>query len=349
VRGLGSKINFINYALMLNVAIIGFGLSGRYLQASFFETNPNFNLKTIVSVHQNPKESYPNVTVAKSIDEVLADATIDLVSICSPNDTHFDYTKRALLAGKHVLVEKPFTATSKEAEELISLAKTQHKILTIFQNRRWDSDFLTVKKMIEEKRLGEILNFEIHFNRFKPDLNPKKWKETNTATSGVLYNLGAHIIDQTIVLFGIPKNVWGQTFTQRENSTIDDAFDLQLDYGKLKVTLRSSLMAREDSPRYIIHGTKGSFVKYGIDVQEDHLKAGKMPMDIDFGVEPTIQYGTLYTEKDGLPFTEKIETEKGNWAMLFQNVYDAIVHDKTLLVKPAEVLEQIKIIETIKK
>jgi scyllo-inositol 2-dehydrogenase (NADP+) len=349
VRGLGSKINFINYALMLNVAIIGFGLSGRYLQASFFETNPNFNLKTIVSVHQNPKESYPNVTVAKSIDEVLADATIDLVSICSPNDTHFDYTKRALLAGKHVLVEKPFTATSKEAEELISLAKTQHKILTIFQNRRWDSDFLTVKKMIEEKQLGEILNFEIHFNRFKPDLNPKKWKETNTATSGVLYDLGAHIIDQTIVLFGIPKNVWGQTFTQRENSTIDDAFDLQLDYGKLKVTLRSSLMAREDSPRYIIHGTKGSFVKYGIDVQEDHLKAGKMPMDIDFGVEPTIQYGTLYTEKDGLPFTEKIETEKGNWAMLFQNVYDAIVHDKTLLVKPAEVLEQIKIIETIKK
>jgi scyllo-inositol 2-dehydrogenase (NADP+) len=333
---------------MLNVAIIGFGLSGRYLQAPFFETNPNFNLKTIVSVNQNPKEFYPNVTVAKSIDEVLADATIDLVSICSPNETHFDYTKRALLAGKHVLVEKPFTTTSKEAKELILLAKTQHKILTIFQNRRWDSDFLTVKKMIEEKRLGEILNFEIHFNRFKPHLNPKKWKEVNTASSGVLYDLGAHIIDQTIVLFGIPKNVWGQTFTQREHSTIDDAFNIQLDYGKLKVTLRSSLMAREDSPRYIIHGTKGSFVKYGIDLQEDHLKAGKMHTDIDFGVEPTTQYGTLYSEKNGLPFIEKIETEKGNWAMLFQNVYDAIVHNKILLVKPAEVLEQIKIIETIK-
>jgi scyllo-inositol 2-dehydrogenase (NADP+) len=333
---------------MLNVAIIGFGLSGRYLQAPFFETYPNFNLTTIVSVNQNPKEFYPNIKVAKSINEVLADATIDLVGICSPNETHFNYTKLALLAGKHVLVEKPFTATSKEAEELILLAKTQHKILSVFQNRRWDSDFLTVKKIIEEKRLGEILNFEIHFNRFKPNLNPKKWKETYTASSGVLYDLGAHIIDQTILLFGTPKNVWGQTFTQREHSNIDDAFDIQLDYGKLKVTLRSSLMVREDSPRYIIHGTKGSFVKYGIDVQEDQLKAGMMPMDIGFGIEPAIQYGTLYTEKDRLPFTEKIETEKGNWATLFENVYDAIVHGETSLVKPEEVLEQIKIIEMVK-
>jgi scyllo-inositol 2-dehydrogenase (NADP+) len=333
---------------MLNVAIIGFGLSGRYLQAPFFETNPNFNLTTIVSVHQNPKEFYPNVTVAKSIDEVLADATIDLVSICSPNETHFDYTKRALLAGKHVLVEKPFTATSKEAEELILLAKTQNKILTVFQNRRWDSDFLTVKKVIKEKRLGEILNFEIHFNRFKPDLNVKKWKEIHSATSGVLYDLGAHIIDQAIVLFGTPKNVWGQTFTQRKYSDIHDAFNIQMDYGKLKLTLRSSLMVRENSPRYIIHGTNGSFVKRGVDVQENDLKGGKLPNNIGFGIEPIEQSGTLYTEKNRMPIVEKIESEKGNWAILFQSVYDAIVYGETLLVKPKEIVEQIKIIEKIK-
>ena len=163
-----------------------------------------------------------------------------------------------------------------------------------------------------------------------------------------MYDLGAHIIDQAIVLFGAPKNVWGQAFTQREHSTIDDAFHIQLDYGKTKVTLRSSLMVREDSPRYIIHGTKGSFVKHGIDVQEDQLKAGGMPMDISFGVEPIEQWGTLYSEKDGLPFTEKIKTEKGNWAVLFQNVYDAIVHGELLLVKLEEVLEQIKIIELVK-
>lgn len=347
--GLGNNIFFANYFKMLNVAIIGFGLSGKYLQAPFFETNPHFNLTTIVSVNQNPKDFYPNVQVAKSIEEVIADATIDLVSICSPNETHYDYAKLALQAGKHVLVEKPFTATSKEAEELISLAKTQRKILSIFQNRRWDSDFLTVKKLIEENRLGEILNFEIHFNRFKPTLNVKKWKEATTSTNGVLSDLGAHIIDQTIVLFGVPKNVWGQTFTQREHSAIDDAFDIQLDYGKLKVTLRSSLMVREDSPRYIIHGTKGSFVKYGMDVQEDQLKTGMIPMDVGFGIEPIERHGTIYTEKNGLPFTEKIETEKGNWAVLFQNIYDVIMHAVPLLVKPEEVVEQIKIIEKIKR
>jgi scyllo-inositol 2-dehydrogenase (NADP+) len=333
---------------MLNVAIIGFGLSGRYLQAPFFETNPNFNLTIIVSAHQNPKEFYPNVTVAKSIDEVLADETIDLVSICSPNDTHFTYAKQALQAVKHVLVEKPFTATSKEAEELISLALTQRKILTIFQNRRFDSDFLTVKKLIEENRLGEILNFEIYYNRFKPALNVKKWKEKNTTSSGVLYDLGAHIIDQTIVLFGKPLHFSGKAFTQREYSTIDDAFDIQLDYGKLKVTLRSSLMVSEETPRYIVQGSKGSFVKYGIDVQEDHLKAGMLPNEKDFGIEPTSQSGILSIQKNTTAFTEKIKTEKGNWELLFQNIHDAIAHGKTLLVKPEEVVEQIKIMEGIK-
>lgn len=333
---------------MLNVALIGFGLSGRYLQAPFFETNPNFNLKTIVSNSQNPKEYFPNVNVAKSLDEVLADDSIDLVSICSPNSTHFEYAKKTLLAGKNVLVEKPFTATIEEAEELIALAKETGKLLTIFQNRRFDSDFMTVKKIIEDGLLGEILNFEIHFNRFKPVLNPKKWKETVSPANGILYDLGAHIIDQAIVLFGSPQSVWGQSFTQREGSEIEDAFDIRLDYGKLKVTLRSSLLVREDSPRYIIHGTKGSFVKYGIDVQEDHLKAGLQPTDAGFGLEPSSQKGILNADMNGLGVRGTVETLTGNWALLFQNLHDVIVDGKELLIKPEEVLEQIKIIEQVR-
>ncbi len=333
---------------MLNVALIGFGLSGRYLQAPFFEANPNFNLKTIVSNSQNPKDFFPSVQVAKSLDEVLADSAIDLVSICSPNSTHFEYAKRSLLANKHVLVEKPFTATAKEAEELISLAKKQGKILSVFQNRRFDSDFLTVKKIIDGNFLGEIHSFEIHFNRFKPVLNPKKWKETVGAGSGIIYDLGSHIIDQVITLFGVPKDVWGQTFTQRENSEIDDAFDIRLDYGKLKVTLKSSLLVREDTPRYIIHGTKGSFIKYGIDVQEDHLKMGMKLTNSDFGIEAVKNLGILHTEINGLIVKGTVETEQGNWGLLFQNLYDAIVDGKELLIKPEEVLEQIRIIEKIK-
>jgi scyllo-inositol 2-dehydrogenase (NADP+) len=333
---------------MLNVALIGFGLSGRYLQAPFFEANPNFKLKTIVSTNQNPKDFFPSVQVARSLDEVLTDSDIDLVSICSPSLTHFEYAKRSLLAGKHVLVEKPFTATVREAEELILLTKKQGKILSVFQNRRFDSDFLTVKKVIEGDFLGEIHSFEIHFNRFKPVLNPKRWKEVVSPANGILYDLGSHIIDQVITLFGIPKDVWGQTFKQRENSEIDDAFDIKLDYGTLKVTLKSSLLVREDTPRYIIHGTKGSFIKHGIDEQEDHLKMGMKPSDTCFGIESVKNSGILNTEINGLIFKGIIETEKGNWALLFQNLYNAIVDGKELLIKPEEVLEQIRIIEKVK-
>jgi scyllo-inositol 2-dehydrogenase (NADP+) len=333
---------------MLNVAIIGFGLSGRYLQAPFFEANPNFDLKTIVT-SQDAKSVFPNVAIAQNLEEVLADDAIDLVSICSPNATHFEYAKRTLLAEKNVLVEKPFTATVEEAEELIALSKKQEKVLSIFQNRRFDSDFLTVQNVIESGFLGKIINFEIHFNRYKPVLNPKKWKEIVAPASGIIYDLGSHIIDQAISLFGTPQNVWGQTFTQRKHSEIDDAFDIKLDYRDLKVSLRASLLVREDSPRYIIHGTKGSFIKYGIDVQEDHLKAGKQPTDTDFGIEPTTNSGILNTETNGISFRGNVETMKGNWALLFQNLHDAIMDGKELLIKPEEVLEQIRIIEKVKR
>lgn len=332
---------------MLNVALVGFGLSGRYLQAPFFIANPNFNLKTVVTVSQNPQLVYPSVQAAKNLDEVLTDAEIDLVSICTPSHTHFDYAKQCLLAGKHVLVEKPFTATAAEAEELILLAKKQGKILSIFQNRRFDSDFMTVKKVVENQLLGDLVAFEIHFDRHKPILNPKRWKEAATPANGILYDLGAHIIDQTIVLFGKPNSVVGDTFIQREGSEIDDAFHIRLDYGKLKVILKSSLLVREEGPRYILHGTKGSFIKYGLDVQEDHLKAGLMPRMEGFGVESSDKWGILNTETNGQHFRGHIVTEVGNWDFLFQNLYEAIAEGKELLVKPEEVLEQIKIIEVV--
>lgn len=332
---------------MLTVAIIGFGLSGRYLQAPFFEANKNYFLKTILSNHQNPKQFFPSVNVVKNIEDILNDPSIDLVSICSPNKTHYNYAKLALNAGKHVLVEKPFTAFSKQAMELISLSKSKNKIISVFQNRRFDSDFLTVKKLIDSKKLGEVLNFEIHYNRFKPELNLKKWKETNDEGSGIIYDLGAHIIDQAIALFGIPLNIWGQSFTQRKNSLIQDAFDIKLDYGKLKVTLRSSLIVPEQSARYIIHGSEGSFIKYGLDVQEDNLKAGMQPTDKGFGIEPIEQQGTMFTHHENETNSQSVNTERGNWALLFENLYEAIVYGRELLIKPEDVLQQLKIIETV--
>lgn len=308
--------------------------------------NPNYRLKSIVT-SQDVSSIYAGVQSVKSIDDVLNDPEIELVSIASPSETHFEYAKKALLAGKHVLVEKPFTATAAEAAELVDLAPKQGKILSIFQNRRFDADFRTIQKILDNNLLGEILNVEIRYDRWKPILNPKRWKEVIAPANGILYDLGAHIIDQTLVLFGKPDSVWGQTFTQREGSEIDDAFDIRLDYGKLKVKLCSSLLVREETPRYTIHGTKGSFVKFGVDVQEDQSKAGLTPSHAEWGKEPEANWGLLNTEINGLPFRGKVESEVGNWGILFQNLYEAIMQGKELIIKPEQVLEQIRIIEQV--
>ncbi len=277
------------------------------------------------------------------------DKEIDLVSIASPNNTHFEYAQKCLLAGKHILVEKPFTATAKQAETLISLAKKQKKHLFVFQNRRFDSDYLTVKHIVDNHLLGELISFEAHFNRFKPLLNPKKWKEIADPSNGILYDLGSHITDQVVGLFGRPLSISGKTFTQREHSEVDDAFDVRLDYGRLKVTLKSSLLVREDTPRYILQGTKGSFVKYGIDIQEDQLKAGMMPNDVGFGSENIDYQGLINAEINGIGIRGKVETKVGAWYLLFQNIYDVIVLGKEPLIKMSDVLEQIKILEKVKQ
>ncbi|MDI9870215.1 Gfo/Idh/MocA family oxidoreductase [Flectobacillus roseus] len=334
---------------MINIALVGFGLSGRYLQAPFITANSNYHLKTIVTSNALAKELYPDVQIVSSIEDVLADSTIDLVSIASPNATHYEYAKKALLANKHVLVEKPLASTSQEAEELILLAKQQNKVLSVFQNRRFDSDFLTVQKILKAKLLGDIVSYEVRYDRYKPVLNPKKWKETPSPGSGIIYDLGPHILDQALVLFGVPQKVWGQTYTQREGSLIDDAFDIYLSYDKMTVKLSSSLLVREESPRYRINGTKGSFVKYGIDHQEDHLKADLLPQMAGFGVEPIENQGAIYSNIGDVVVKGKVETEVGNWGLLFQNLYEAIAEGKELLIKPELVLEQIKIIEAVKQ
>ena len=328
----------------INVALIGFGLSGRYLQAPFFEKSTDFHLKTIVTSQQDWQTIYPHAVRADSLAAVLADDAIDLVSICSPNHTHFDYARQCLLAGKHVLVEKPFTATAAEAEILITLAQKQNRHVFVFQNRRFDSDFLTIRQLLADGELGNLLRYEAHFNRFKPLLNPKKWKEIPGVSNGILYDLGSHLIDQCIALFGAPLSVQGETYTQRAGSDIDDAFDLWLDYGTMKAYLHASLMVREPAPRYVLHGTKASFVKYGIDQQEDQLKAGLLPGMPGFGEEPASIYGTKYTEAGDVPREEKIKSLPGNWQALFDNMAEVLLHGAVPAIRMEEVVQQLQVI-----
>ena len=334
----------------LNVGLIGFGLSGRYLIAPFLMVNPHFNLKTVVQQSASTaSELYPSVKSEKNLDALLADTDIDLIIVSSPNPTHFDYARRSLLAGKHVLIEKPMAATAAEAQILMDFAEKKGKVLSVYQNRRFDGDFQTVQKVIKSGMLGDVLNYEARFDRWAPNANPKKWKEVVSPSTGVLYDLGAHILDQALVLFGVPKSYSGQVMTQRENTVIDDAFDVRLDYGKMQVSLKASLLVREPTPRYRINGTHGSFVKYGIDPQEDMLKAGMTPDMKGFGEDSPAFYGHLNTDYKGLHIQGTVETMAGNFGLLFQNLYDAIVEGKELSVKPELIVEQIKIMEAVKK
>lgn len=334
---------------MIKVGIIGYGLSGRYLQGPFFQSNGDFELKYFVTSQQITKNLFPDTQTLNSIDDLIEKNDIDLISICTPSHTHFEYAKKCLNAGKHVLLEKPVTAAFEEAETLFHLAKSKGLHLFIYQNRRFDSDFLTVKKVIESGILGEILSYEAHFDRYKPLLNPKKWKEVVSPANGILYDLGSHLIDQAVYLFGKPQDISGNVFTQRKGSEIDDAFDIYLDYGQLKVTLKSSLMVKNQGPKYIIHGTMGTFTKYGIDIQEDHLVAGYWPFNQNFGKESREFDGTVVTNFSGLELTGKFETIKGQWNLLFENISDVLQKNKPKFFREEEILTQMQIIEKIKK
>ncbi|WP_341225266.1 Gfo/Idh/MocA family oxidoreductase [uncultured Arcticibacterium sp.] len=335
---------------MIKVGLVGFGLSGRWLQAPYFVLHPNFDLKYIVTSQDIGQDLFKGTQKAVDLDQLLADPEIDLISICSPSSTHFDYCKKALNAGKHVLVEKPMTATYEEAQELVELCKKVNKTLMIYQNRRFDGDFMTVKRVIESGVLGEILSYEARWHRYNPILNKKPWKEAVTPANGIIYDLGAHLIDQAIYLFGNPESVNGEVFTQRENSTIDDAFNMNMNYGKVKVKLSASLMVKEFEPRYSIHGTNGSFIKHGLDPQEDHLKAGMLPgVHADFGFEAVENNGQLTANLAGMEMKGEIDTFPGDWMQLYNNLADVILNGAEPIIKPEEVAEQIRVIEEVKK
>ena len=327
---------------ILNVGLVAFGLSGRYFHAPFLSTNPNFKLKTVVERSRNEAQEFdPEIENARSLEELLADESIDLVFICTPNETHFQYAMDCLQNGKHVVIEKPFSATEEEAKQLIAVAEEKGLILTAYQNRRWDSDFLTIKKLMAENKLGDIIEYECRYDRFREVVPTDSWKENKVPVGGNLYNLGPHLIDQALVLFGEPETVTGDIRTVRPNSNIDDYFDVRLGYKDKAVIVKSSLMVYDNFLRYNLHGTKGSFVKGGLDPQEETLRKNILPTEKPWGVEPEDRWGKLSSDA----FTGIVESEAGDYAPFYQNVYDAIVNGAELAVKPSEILRTTRVID----
>ncbi|MBA3813900.1 MAG: oxidoreductase [Alphaproteobacteria bacterium] len=327
----------------IETALIGFGFSGRIFHAPFLKALPQYSLGCVVSSQvQKVNEFLPETKVEANFDTILKDPNIELVVIATPNDTHYSLAKAALEVGKNVVIDKPFTVKSKEAIHLMDIAKCHQKHLTVFHNRRWDGDFLTIKDVIEKGLLGDIYLYEAHYHRYRPHARPDRWKEGhNVPGSGTLYDLGAHLIDQALQLFGPPESVQADVARQRPGSLADDYFHLTFTYGGKRVILKSSSLVYNPGPRYQIHGTQGSFLKSGIDPQEEDLMADKNPLDFDWGVTKADQDGLLSYDSQQL----KISTLPGNYGAFYTQLAEAIWNNKPAPVLAEDALQVIQLIE----
>lgn len=334
----------------INTALCSFGMSGWVFHAPFITTHPGFQLYGVWERTKNlAEEKYPGVKTFRSLEALLEDDAIELVVVNTPSVTHFDFARQALEAGKHIIVEKPFTATVAEAEELIALANKKSLHLSVYHNRRYDSDYRTVKKILDEGLLGPIVEAEIHYDRFVPALSYKLHKETPTPGVGVLYDLGSHLIDQALQLFGMPIAVFADIAINRPGSKVSDYFDLKLFYPEHRVILKSSYYVREAMPGYQLHGKLGSFIKHKTDVQELDLLAGKVPGGPEWGVEPENQQGLLHTEKDGAIIREHIPSLRGDYSLYYEGIYQALRFQAPVPVSGEEGKKVIRVIEAANK
>lgn len=329
----------------IKTGIASYGLSGKAFHAPFISTNEAFELSVICERSKNEAcVTYPHVKIVRSFDELISDASLELIIVNTPDVTHFDYCRLALEAGKHVIVEKPFVFTVAEGEALIKLAAEKGLMLTVFQNRRWDGDFMTIRKVLNENRLGQIVEYRAAFQRYRPQITDT-WKERNDRFVGIVYNLGPHLVDQAVCLFGKPTGVFAQIKKQRANSQIDDFCHIILVYPELQVTLTAGMMMKEPIASFVLHGTNGSFVKYGIDPQENQLRAGMLPTESGYGFDAPQEYGTLVYELNCETIRKTVETIPGNYKHYFDAVANSIRKQTTPPVSPSENLLIIRILE----
>ncbi len=334
----------------INTAICSFGMSGWVFHAPFIQSHPGFNFYAVWERTKNlAQEKFPNVKTFRSLEEMLADDNVELVVVNTPNVTHYEYAKQALLAGKHVVCEKPFTVSVWEADELIALADKQNKKISVFQNRRYDSDYKTIRQILDAGLLGNIVEAEFHFDRFKEELSPKLHKETPGPGTGALYDLGSHLIDQALQLFGMPVSVFADITNMRPASQVDDYFEVLLYYPAHRVRIKGSYQVREALPGYVIHGSKGSFIKPKTDVQEGQLQAGMLPTDAGYGVEPETEKGLLHTADQGNVIREYVPSATGNYTDYYNGIYNAIMHDEALPVTAEQGRNVVQIIEAALK
>lgn len=327
--------------MTLRAGLIGYGLGGRVLQAPVIAA-AGFELAAVVTSRADEvKADFPNAAVLATAEELNARPDIDLVCIASPNYVHFDQARMAMEAGKHVVVDKPFTSTSAEARQLVELSEKTKRVLCCFQNRRWDADFLTIKRLIQEDTLGEILMYSARWDRFRTQVR-EPWRDAETPGAGVLYDLGPHQIDQMLVLFGTPDWIQADLTTHREGVIATDLYELRFGIGNLRIALGSATIAADQQRYFRLLGRKASFLKHGFDPQEPQLKKGVSPNDPQFGEDPPEAWGVL-TDASGA--TKSVRSENGVWRKLYEGVRAAIETGSPSPVPPRDSARVIGIIE----
>ena len=330
---------------MVRAGLIGFGLAGQAFHAPVIRGVRGMELACVLERRgTKAREKYPEVRVARTLDELLEDKSIQLCVVATPNDSHYEYARACVLAGRDVVVDKPFAPTLKEAEALVRLAAEHGRLITVYQDRRWDGDFQTLKKIVASGKLGTVVEFEARFDRFRPEPKANAWRErADHPGAGVLFDLGPHVIDQALVLFGEPASITASAFCQRKTSQVDDAFDVGLEYPGLRAMARARILAYAPGPHLLVHGTKGSFVKYGMDPQEARLRGDKVPQGFDWGAdwgeESEEWWGTLSVV--GEP-SVRVKTERGDYRGFYENVRDAIEKNAPLEVTPEQALRTMR-------
>lgn len=332
---------------MIKVGLVGFGLAGRSFHAPVIRAVPGLQLAAIVQRSgTEAAEKYPDVRIVRSLDELLAIAEIHLVVIATPNDTHYELAARCLAAGRDVVVDKPFATTLEEASALVQFAKAEGRLLTVYQNRRYDGDFQAIRKLVADGTLGRIVRFETSYDRFRPQLKPGAWRETKRAGSGILFDIAPHLIDHALVLFGLPEAVTADVRIERENALADDAFDIMLHYRNgLRAVLRSSILAAAPRARFVIFGTKGSFVKQMFDPQEINLRRGFIPADKPWGAETEENWGVLTVPAGDSFEHRRIPSATSDYRDYYANVRDAILGRAELAVSPEWSLNIMRLLE----
>lgn len=333
---------------IINTGLLAYGMSGKLFHAPFLSVHPGFNLSAVTERNaQKAHKDYPGITSYNSIDELMDDPSIDLIVVNTPNYSHYDYTRQALLKGKHVLVEKPFAATAEEAQALFDLAREVGKQVFVYQNRRWDSDYLAVKQVIDSGVLGKLAEVHIRFDRYRNTIGPKTFKEELVPATGLQYDLGAHLLDQAINLFGKPLNFYKILGLNRQGTKVDDYFHFHLEYpDSLQVFVCSSMLVPDPQAAFVVHGEQGSLVKYRADIQEAQLLKDIRPGSEGYGEEPVELAATLTRmNPDGSKRQEQLVSETGSYMPLFDGVYQGIVNNVPYAVTEEQVLTQLRILE----